>query len=251
MVYDWLYKGLRKALLQAFPFNCIVCGQAARGSDMDLCLPCRRHLPWLNEACYRCGNPLSQNPGRILTSMLCGRCVRKPPHFDRSHCAFFYQEPVSWVLHGLKYHQRLSGIPVLSRLLLEFLQQRIERWPQLIVPMPLHPARLRQRGFNQALEIARPLARRLGIPLSLRVCGRERDTLRQSELPASRRAANVRNAFRMLEVLAVKHVAIVDDVVTTGATANELARLLKRNGAETVQVWAVARTPANSGSKPR
>jgi ComF family protein len=242
MVYKWFRQGLKQALLRALPFNCTLCGQAAADADMDLCLSCRRHLPWLEQACRRCGNPLTAQPA----SLLCGRCLRKPPHFDRSYCAFIYREPVSWLLQGLKYHRRLSGIPVASRLLLEYLRPRVELWPQLILPIPLHPARLRQRGFNQALEIARPLARLLHIPLSVRICARERDTLQQSELPAARRAANVRNAFRMHQRLPVKHVAIVDDIVTTGATANELARLLKRNGAETVQVWAVARTPVNT-----
>jgi ComF family protein len=246
MVYNCLYRGLHKAVLQAFPFNCAVCGQAAGEADIDLCLPCRRNLPSLGQACHRCAHPLAQNPAQPQGPLLCGRCLRKPPHFDRSHCAFVYREPVSWLLHGLKYNRRLSGIPVLSHLLLESLQSRVERWPQLIVPMPLHPARLRQRGFNQALEIARPLARLLDIPLAVDICARERNTPQQSELPASRRAANVRNAFRMRGVLPVKHVAIVDDVMTTGATVNELARVLKRNGAETVQIWAVARTPVNA-----
>ncbi len=250
MVYNWLRQGLAETLTRVFPFNCTVCGQAAGQGNMDLCLPCRRDLPWLEHACPCCANPLpgnaaAQSPGPLL----CGRCLRKPPHFDRSHCAFVYREPLSWLLQGLKYHQRLSGIPVLSRLLLDYLQSRMERRPELIIPMPLHPARLRQRGFNQALEIARPLARLLNIPLSVDLCVRQRDTPRQSELPASRRSANMRNAFRMDSALTVKHVAIVDDVITTGATVNELARLLKRNGAETVQVWAVARTPVGNTKK--
>ena len=245
MVYKWL----GRALIWAFPFNCIVCGQAAGETGMDLCAPCRGDLPWLGRACFRCANPLAGDSGVKETPLLCGRCLRKQPHFERSHCVFNYGEPVSWLLHGLKYQRRLSGVPVLSRLLLEHLRTRMERWPQLIVPMPLHPARLRERGFNQALELARPLARALGIPLATGICERWRNTPQQSELPAARRAANVRNAFRMRGTLPAKHVAIVDDVITTGATVNELARLLKRNGAETVQVWAIARTPVNSGAK--
>lgn len=245
MVYNWL----SKALLWAFPFNCAVCGQdAGAGASMDLCLPCRQDLPWLRQSCLRCANPLAGVPAPGRTPLVCGRCLHKPPHFERSHCAFAYREPVNWLLQELKYNQRLSGIPVLSRLLLEHLRAQVEHWPELIVPMPLHPSRLRRRGFNQALEIARPLAHSLGIPLYAGICERIRNTLQQSELPASRRAANVRNAFRMRASLPAKHVAIVDDVVTTGATVNELARLLRRNGAETVQVWAVARTPV-SGQK--
>lgn len=245
MVYKWLHK----ALALAFPFNCSVCGGSA-GADatLDLCAPCRRQLPWLGRACLRCANPVAGDANTGDFSF-CGRCLRKPPHFERSFCAFLYQEPVNWLLQGLKYQRRLSGVPVLSGLLLEHLRARIQQWPELIVPMPLHRARLRRRGFNQALELARPLARKLGIPLANGICERVRDTPQQSELPASRRAANVRNAFRMRGELTAKHVAIVDDVVTTGATVNELARLLKRNGAESVQVWAVARTPAENARK--
>lgn len=243
MVYKWL----DKALSLLFPFNCTVCGgSAGAAATLDLCPSCRRQLPWLGHACLRCANPL-MDTGNPEDFLFCGRCLRKPPHFERSHCAFVYREPVNWLVHGLKYHGRLSAIPVLSSLLLEHLRARVERWPGLIVPMPLHPARLRRRGFNQALELARPLARGLHIPLAAGMCERVRDTPQQSELPASRRAANVHNAFRMRGELAAKHVAIVDDVVTTGATVNELARLLKRNGAESVQVWAVARTPVNAG----
>jgi ComF family protein len=245
MVYNWLRRGLRLALSQAFPFNCAVCGQAAGGAGMDLCRACRGNLPWLKNACACCANPLPENAAPATGTLLCGRCLRRAPWFERSHCAFIYREPVSWLLQGLKYHGRLSGIPVLSQMLVDYLQPRVEHRPQLIIPMPLHPARLRQRGFNQALEIARPLARQLDIPLSVDICIRQRNTLTQSELPAAKRAANVHNAFRIRSALAVKHVAIVDDVITTGATVNELARLLKRNGAETVQVWAVARTPVS------
>jgi ComF family protein len=247
MVYKWL----GKALVWAFPFNCIVCGRAAGAeAGMDLCAACREDLPWLGRACIRCANPLlAEAATPEQTALVCGRCLRREPHFERSHCVFNYGEPVSWLLHSLKYQRRLSGVPVLGRLLLEHLRKRVEHWPQLIVPMPLHAARLRERGFNQALEIARPLARSLAIPLAVGICERWRNTAQQSELPASRRTANVRNAFRMRDTLSAKHVAIVDDVITTGATVNELARLLKRNGAETVQVWAVARTPVSPGGK--
>jgi ComF family protein len=246
-----VYKFLKRALALAFPFNCTVCGQGA-GTEaaMDLCAPCRGRLPRLERACLHCANPLAAgDAGSRDVVLLCGRCLHKPPHFQRSHCAFLYGEPISWLLHGLKYHQRLAGIPVLSELLLEHLRSQVLQWPELIVPMPLHPARLRRRGYNQALELARPLARELGIPLAAGICARVRDTPPQSELPASRRAANVRNAFRLRGALTAKHVAIVDDVVTTGATVNELARLLKRHGAETVEVWAVSRTPMNYDKK--
>ena len=159
MVYKWFRQGLKQALLRALPFNCTLCGQSAPDTDMDLCGSCRRHLPWLEQACRCCANPLVGAAIPKQTALLCGRCLQQAPHFDRSYCAFVYREPVSWLLQGLKYHRRLSGIPVASRLLLEYLRSRVEFWPQLILPMPLHPARLRQRGFNQAEDLARTLDR--------------------------------------------------------------------------------------------
>jgi ComF family protein len=242
MVYNWV----KTLLLRAFPPSCMLCGQAADGA-LDLCAACRASLPWLGQACYLCAQPLHDSGDYDdpdpREHLICGRCIRKPPRFDRSYCALIYQEPINWLVQRLKYHGQLAGIPILSELLRESLQQRVYEWPQLIIPVPMHARRLRVRGFNQALEIARPLSKAFGIVLADNICERQRDTPAQIELPAEQRAANVRNAFHMRGDLPAKHVAIVDDVVTTGATVNELARLLKQRGAESVQVWAVARTP--------
>jgi ComF family protein len=245
MVYNWF----KPLLLRAFPPSCALCDQPAEGT-LDLCAACRRSLPWLGQACYLCAHPI-EDPGGYADPdprehLICGRCIRKPPRFDRSYCAFVYHEPVSWLVQRLKYNGQLAGIRILSELLRESLQAQVHDWPELIVPVPLHSRRLRVRGFNQALEIARPLAKAFGIALADNICQRQRDTQPQSELPAEQRAGNVRNAFQMRGDLPAKHVAIVDDVVTTGATVNELARLLKQRGAESVQIWAVART---AGSK--
>jgi ComF family protein len=173
--------------------------------------------------------------------MRCGRCLQKPTHFDTTICPYRFAEPMDWLIRQLKFRARLPHIRVLGSLLQQHLIDVGAERPQLIIPVPLHHTRQRQRGFNQALEIARPLAKYFNTPIASALCERHQNTMPQSDLPAKKRAANVRNAFRLRKPCDVKHVAIVDDVMTTGATVNELAKVLKRNGIEKVQVWVVAR----------
>ena len=119
--------------------------------------------------------------------------------------------------------------------------------PEVIIPVPLHTGRLRERGFNQALELARPVAARLRIPINIHACARTRGTAAQSDLPAAQRTKNVKGAFELREPLKEVHrVAIIDDVMTTGATVDELARVLIAAGVENVQVWVCARAVLNS-----
>ncbi|HEX7026811.1 MAG TPA: ComF family protein [Gammaproteobacteria bacterium] len=241
---DWLGKGraasaiVKTAWTTAFPSTCLFCGADGR-SGMDLCEGCLQELPLITLACHGCGLPLT---GAANARPLCGRCLRKPAHFDRTCCPYVYKQPVDWLIGRLKFNARLSHIKVLGGLLQEHLERIGADCPELIIPVPMHPGRQRQRGFNQALEIARPLARHYNVPLATGLCVRHLDTPPQRELPAKRRATNVRNAFHLRKPLNASHIAIVDDVMTTGATVNELARLLKRHGAEYVQVWVLART---------
>ncbi|MBN1379259.1 MAG: ComF family protein [Gammaproteobacteria bacterium] len=174
--------------------------------------------------------------------IICGQCLQQPPHFDCLLSPFRYENPVDWLVQRLKYNASLSHVPVLAGLLLDYLQPLIPERPETIVPVPLHVNRLRARGFNQALELARPLARHFSIPIGGELCLRHIDTPQQSALPARQRAKNLRNAFMINQKPTVNSVAIIDDVVTTGATVDALAKLLKRNGVERVQVWSVART---------
>jgi ComF family protein len=131
----------------------------------------------------------------------------------------------------------------MAELLLAYIEQEMDEPPQLLIPVPLHPGRLRERGYNQALELARPLSRRLAIPLDYLSCRRTRPTQAQSELPMKERRKNVRGAFQVKGEIPARHVALIDDVVTTGSTVTELTRLLKRHGVRRVQVWTLARTP--------
>ncbi|MBI3529797.1 MAG: ComF family protein [Betaproteobacteria bacterium] len=213
---------------------CLLCG--GRGDGDGLCGGCRNSLPRL--AGTRC--PVCAIPDP--TGELCGRCLNKPPHFDRVVAPFMYEFPVTVLIQGLKYRGNLACARPLAAGLAEALDE--EPGPDLIIPMPLARARLAGRGFNQAMEISRRLATDFGLDISVDICHRLRESAPQAVLPWKQRATNVRNAFACDVDVSRKSVAVVDDVLTTGATLNELALTLKRRGAREVIGWIAARTPA-------
>ncbi len=173
---------------------------------------------------------------------MCGRCQAAAPVFQQCHGALHYEGAVRHLVGGLKFDGKLAYGRLLARLLGDYLEVGGTQMPELLLPVPLHPRRLRLRGFNQALEIARPLGRRFSIPVEARTCSRIRATLPQAELELAERQGNLRGAFALRGTLHARHVAIVDDVVTTGATVSALAGVLLRQGVSRVDVWAVART---------
>ncbi len=214
------------------PQDCLLCG--APNASEGLCTSCRTALPWFDlPHCPRCSLP---TPG----GEVCGHCLRHPPSTDRTIAAFRYDFPLDALIQGLKYGQQLNIILPLAAAL----AQRAEAAPRpdLLIAMPLHPLRLRERGFNQALELAKVVARRLDIPLLPKGAERIRATAPQVGLPWKERAGNLRNAFACTVDLTGKHIAILDDVMTTGASLNELGRALRRQGAREISAWTVART---------
>ncbi|MDE2088388.1 MAG: ComF family protein [Gammaproteobacteria bacterium] len=220
-----------------YPAVCALCG--ATGDDgLDLCAACRGDLPYNTVACSRCALPLT---GSVASDALCGHCLRHPPAYQRTLAPFRYAPPLDYLLQRLKFNGKLIHARLLGTLMAEYLAQRLSLLPERIIPVPLHRARLSECGFNQALELARPIARRLGVALDHTICERLRATAAQSRLPAAQRRANVRNAFRVRGAITARHVAIVDDVVTTGNTVNELARALRKAGVQTVEIWACGR----------
>lgn len=218
------------------PPRCLLCGDAGAGGR-NLCSGCLDDLPWNSPACWRCALPL---PSDADAHNLCARCLRRAPPFDSALAALRYEPPLDFLVAGLKYRARLDHARLLGELLVHAVRQTDAPRPELLIPVPLHPRRLRERGFNQALELARPLARALNLPLARRGCRRVRATPRQTDLNARERRGNVRGAFSAGRV-AGRRVAIVDDVVTTGHTVAELARTLRQAGAVHVQVWSAAR----------
>jgi ComF family protein len=209
---------------------CLLCGIPALESN--LCTGCRADLPWLDaNHCSSCAHPLPA-PG------LCGRCISEPPHYDSVVAACRYAFPLDGLIQAYKYNGRLVAGAALASLLANRVRQR----PDLIVPIPLTTQRLRERGFNQALELARALGQQTGVPVNAQLCVKTRDTLPQTRLPWKERRKNIRGAFVVEGGVAGCHVAVVDDVLTTGATLSELARNLKRAGAATVTGYVIART---------
>jgi ComF family protein len=171
--------------------------------------------------------------------------MKAVPEFDAALCAFRYEWPLDSLVTRFKFGADLAAGAVLARLLNAYLAERIapiaDASSRLMMPIPLHEDRLRERGFNQALELARPLARLSGIRLATQGMRRLRSTPRQTGLNALNRRRNVRGAFVVEADVRDRHVVLVDDVITTAATVRECARTLKRAGAASVQVWAVAR----------
>ena len=217
-----------------FGGSCFLCRGAARGI---LCPACDADLPRLaGTLCPRCALP---SPGAAV----CGRCLADAPHYDATVAALAYRFPADTLVHALKFRSQLALAPLMGDLLIDKIRERID----LVVAVPLSRERLRERGYNQAVEIARHVAKERRVPLELTIMTRERNTQAQADLPWSERARNVRGAFRCERSLDGAAIAVVDDVMTTGATLDELAATLKRAGAARVVNWVVARTfPPNA-----
>lgn len=218
-----------------------LCGLCQGWAWSRLCVDCvSSRAPW-QPRCRHCALPV---PAAVT---VCGRCVQHPPAFDAAVAALDYAHPWDGVLTRFKFHAGLDLADALAERLLDAARRSGAADPGLLLPAPLSPERLRERGYNQAWELARRLARRLQRPTSAQWLLRVRHTARQSELPLGDRAANVRHAFAVEPArraeLKGRTVTLVDDVMTTGATADEMARVLKAAGAQQVQVWVLARTP--------
>ncbi|HRQ63316.1 MAG TPA: ComF family protein [Xanthomonadaceae bacterium] len=216
------------------PPRCLLCG-AAGADGRDLCAGCAAELHANAPACVRCAEPLT------VSVELCGRCQKKPPPFAAAFVPFRYAWPLDGLEARFKFHGSLAAGRVLAELWIERWREEPPPRPQAVVPVPLHASRLRRRGYNQALELARPLARTLSVPLRLDLLARTRATEAQSELDRRHRKRNVRGAFTAGDVEGLDHIAVLDDVMTTGSTLAECASVLHRAGVSRVDVWALAR----------
>ena len=221
--------GCTKLMQQALPRHCVLCDAPIRHER--ICTGCTAELPRLPPGrCTVCAVPLA-------SGTVCGACLREPPAFERVWAALAYDFPVDALIHAFKYGRRLALAPVLGEVLAACAAPEAD----VLMPMPLAPQRLYERGFNQALEIARVLSRRHRLPLDATGCRKVIETAPQACLPWKERAKNVRRAFVCDAPVTGLRVAVVDDVLTTGATLNELTRVLRKAGAASVTGWVVAR----------
>ena len=220
---------------------CLLCDEVSDG-PLDLCSACEAELPWLGGQCLICALPLP------TTGLVCGACLNKPPAFTRVEAAWRYGFPVDALITRFKHQAQWPLGRLLGDLLSHHLHHAFSEGlepAQLLLPVPLARQRLRQRGFNQAQMLAHWLGQRLQLPVAEHLLQRTQDTPAQQQLSAIQRKRNLRQAFRLSDPAAVagRHLALVDDVLTTGATAEALARLLKKAGAARVDIYCLARTP--------
>jgi len=254
---------LARWLGRLWPASCQACGEAGQ-PGLDLCPACDACLPRNRHACRCCALPLPlpatapANAGMVegrasaATPVICGACLLHPPPLHTVVAPYLYAAPLDRLLPRFKFHQDLGCGRLLAQLMARELAcapTSIAAMPQIVVPIPLHRARLRARGYDQALELARPLARALSVPLASNLLVRERATRQQSRLDADQRKRNLRNAFRVVSTASLPvdgvpaHVVLVDDVMTTGATVHAAAMALQRAGVARVDAWVCARVP--------
>lgn len=212
--------------------QCTLCG--LHSGAAALCAPCWEDLPWLPRSlCPRCALP---TPG----GEVCGECLRHAPQFDATCAALRYEFPLAELLHAYKYRSQVGLARAFAGMLRQAVPQNSDPIDTL-VPLPVTRVRMRERGFNQAAELAKLLGKQLSLPVDLRSLRKIRETRPQMALPWDERRANVRGAFACDVSIAGKHVALIDDVMTTGATVDAASRALKQAGAQSVVVWVLAR----------
>jgi ComF family protein len=235
MVNNWI----RNAQNLLFPGFCLVCGSKAAGGR-DLCPRCAAALPYNHNPCRCCALPL---PETSTPGACCGECQTHRRPYDKVTAPCVYDGEIQRLHQAFKFHRKLAAGRLLSELLCDAIDVADRTKVQLLVPVPLHPSRLRQRGFNQAMEIARSVSGRLGIPVDQTCIRRYKATAPQSGLTRRERIANISGAFLMQRQMKAEHVAIIDDVMTTGMTIEQVARVLRRHGARRIDAWVVARRP--------
>jgi len=220
-----------------WPARCILCSGA--GDDgVDLCRDCAADLPRNEPACSVCAEPLAATGAGPRA---CGECLRDPPEFCAGFVPFRYAYPLDHLVRGLKFRGELACGRALGQLFSRCVLAHGESLPEAIVPVPLAPRRYRQRGYNQASELALAIRAVTGVTVTTDVVIRRRETVEQAGLDRVARRKNVKGAFAAIAPLRARRVAILDDVVTTGSTVRELARVLRQAGAEQIAVWAIAR----------
>lgn len=231
------------AAAQGYPGCCVLCGGSGQ-PRLDICLDCQQDLPYLTHACHCCALPLSDCGKGEHNQQLCGQCLQAPPPYLRTEAVWLYQPPIAQLISSFKYKNQYCYGHVLSIIGAKKIASAYKHsyFPDLVTATPLHWTRRLQRGFNQSERLARYWASRLGIPYQ-HCLKRIKATPPQQTLSATDRRRNLRNAFKICADVNGKRIAVVDDVITTGATARELTSCLLTAGAAEVHLWCLARTP--------
>lgn len=222
-----------------FPNHCLLCNKKSN-TGKDICDRCWIDLPWLLSCCYQCAKPINIAHNEPL---YCGDCLKDPPPFDATIAPLQYQREIISLITKMKFYDNLSATRFFAELITEKImaQASFNEFPELLIPVPLHPKRLRQRGYNQATLIAKHVSKLTQIPTTYKLCKRIRYTTAQSKTSAEFRRSNMVKAFELKQPIQARHVAIIDDVMTTGATVGSLSHLLKENGVEKISIWCAAR----------
>lgn len=221
--------------------TCLLCLTTIKNSTLAICDDCRKDLPVIIQGCQHCGLPIPHQG-------ICGQCLQQPPSYHKIIAPYRYDFPIAQLITKFKYQQQWPMGHLLASLLTGHLQQNYNNnlaKPQYLIPVPQAKQRLRQRGFNQAEMLAKWLGKNLVIPIHYHLLTRVIDTPPQQQLSAKKRLHNLKNVFNINPSINIQglHLAIVDDVVTTGATANTLAKILYKAGATRVDIYTIARTP--------
>ena len=219
--------------LLRLPSVCVLCN-LYHYQPFAVCRACASLLKQIGPACRHCAHPLPDEK-----FLVCGDCVKEKPALDNTFTAYLFEEPLRTLLHEFKYHEALYLGGFLAKLVLDALSNR-PITTECLIPVPLHPQRLRQRGFNQTVELCKILSKKLKIPYELTLCKRIIHTAPQVNLDKKQREQNLRDAFHS-QLTHYQHITLVDDLLTTGSTAKELARVLKQQGAVQVDLWCCAR----------
>ncbi len=235
--HHFLQQSFKSIINYLLPQSCFLCGHL---SDLALCEYCLQSLPYLQHYCQRCGEEL------FTKDNTCGRCLIEPPLYTQIRAIFKYEYPVDKLIHAAKFGQNLAILDFLGK---EMSKQLIAQLstksvlPDVLIPIPLHPQRLRERGYNQSVELAKIIAKQIHVTLNYTVCQRIRNTPHQTILPSKQRRRNLHKAFVINNIPQHwQYVALIDDVMTTGSTVQEVTRVLLQAGVSQVDVWCCART---------
>lgn len=217
------------------PSVCALCNHYHLDSQA-VCKLCTRLFVRIDQGCAICRLPLIDNQ-----FLQCGHCIKKKPAFDKVITSYSFEEPLRTLLHDFKYHSALYLRNFMTELMLDSLTENTIS-PGCLVPVPMHPTRLKERGFNHAALLAKSLAKRLKTPCNLDLCRKKVNSVAQAGLSSKMRHRNIKNTFHA-KPNTYTHITLVDDLLTTGSTVNELAKTLKRSGVSRVDIWCLARTP--------